>query len=103
MHLPKTGPLRCPGCHRSSLSVRHRLLVAIRAKARCPACGVAIRFGLLPRIVHTVFGDAVLLAGVVGALVWQAPVLRSAASGTWLTLALLLPIQPDPSESAPQH
>ena len=35
-----------------------------------------------------------------GWLVWQAPVLLTAASGTWLTLALLLPIQPDPSECA---
>lgn len=95
--------MRCPGCDQQSLSFRHRLRVAIRAKSRCPACGVAIRFGLLPRIVHSIFGDALLVAGVVGALYFQAPVLLTAASGSWLSLALLLPIQPDPDEPAPDH
>jgi len=68
------------------------LAVALRMQAECPACGVAVRFGLWPRIVHTLLGDAVLVAGTVGAFVWQAPSLVPLAGTSWLSLSLLLPL-----------
>ncbi len=87
--------LRCPGCHQNALRSRHRLLTAVRAQSRCPACGIAIRFGFWPRLIHSLFGDAVLLGGVVGAFLWQAPFLLPLAASSWLSLALFLPVQPD--------
>jgi Zn ribbon nucleic-acid-binding protein len=93
--LQEISGLVCPGCNQNSLKKRHRLLVAVRAQARCPACGIAIRFGFWPRVVHSLFGDALLLAGFIGALLWQAPFVLLLASTSWLSLALLLPVDSD--------
>ncbi len=90
--------MRCPGCHGNTLGARYRLLAALRVQARCPGCGVAIRFGSWPRLVHSIFGDALLLGGMVGAFLWQAPVLFPLAAGSWLSLALLLPVQLAPKD-----
>lgn len=84
---------RCPGCRENALRVRDRVRVAARANARCPACGIAIRFGTWPRIVHTLFGDAMLLGGLLGGFILQAPFFLFLASGSWLSLALLLPVE----------
>ena len=86
----------CPGCGRPELELRQRLFVAARRQVTCPACGAAIRFGFWPRVVHTVFGDALLLGGIAGALFFQAPFLVPLSSGSWLILALLLPIEARP-------
>jgi len=72
--------------------------VGVRARARCPACGIAIRFGFWPRLIHSIFGDLVLIAGFLGALFWQAPFILVAASTSWISLALFLPIEPAPLE-----
>jgi len=85
--------LQCPGCHQNSLSVRDRLSVALRMQVECPACGVAVRFGLWPRVVHSLLGDAVLVGGIVGAFVWQAPSLVPLAATSWVSLSLLLPLE----------
>ena len=66
--------------------------MALRAHAESPACGAAIRFGFWPRLVHTIFGDALLLAGLASAFLWQAPFLAPLAASSWLSLALFLPL-----------
>lgn len=83
----------CPGCRSNRLSIHRRLLVAARASARCPACGVTIRFGRLPRIIHTVFGDALLVSGAIGSFAWGAPILLLLSGGIWTVLALTLPVE----------
>jgi hypothetical protein len=90
----RENAVQCPGCCQNSLSVRHRLWIAARAGASCPACGVAIRLGFWPRVAQTLFGEGLLLLGVVGAFALQAPFLIALASGSWLSLALLLPAEP---------
>jgi len=85
------------------LSARHRLLVAVRAQARCPACGVSIRFGFWPRLVHTLFGDAVVLSGFVAGLWLKSPLLLPLAASSWFSLALFLPIQPDHEDPSIDH
>jgi hypothetical protein len=90
--------MHCPGCRASTLSVKDRLLIALRAEVRCPACGVAIRFGLGPRILHSIFGDAFLIAGAIGAFMWRAPFVMMLACASWLSLSLLLPIEPDSND-----
>ena len=91
--------MRCPGCTQNVVTLGSRLRVAMRVQTRCPACGVAIRFGFWPRLVHSLFGDAMLLGGIAGALFWQAPFLMPLAAGSWLTLALLLPVEPGPKSA----
>ena len=88
--------MRCPSCDENALSVRQRLLVAARAQSQCPACGVAIRFGFWPRLVHVLLGDAILVVGAIGAYVWDAPFLVPLALGSWLSLAVLLPVEAGP-------
>lgn len=98
--------MHCPGCDEDSLRVRQRVLVAARAQVRCPACGVAIRFGFWPRAIQSLFGEVFLLAGFLSALLYQSPFLLPLAAGSWLSLALLLPVQParhdrDPGSGRP--
>ena len=84
--------MQCPGCGQPAVRVRDRLLAAARAEARCPACGVVIRFGFWPRLAHVVFGDLLLLAGVGAAFYWQAPFFVVLSAGSWISLAVLLPL-----------
>jgi len=86
--------VRCPGCDEDALRLRDRLRVAARAQVYCPACGVAIRLGFWPRIVHLVFGDAVVIAGFVGAFVLQSPLVLGLASSSWIVAAMVVPIRP---------
>lgn len=86
--------MRCPACEKQTLKVRDRLRVAARAQVRCPACGVAIRLGFWPRLVHLLLGDAVLVGGFVGALALQSPLVLGLASTSWVVVALIVPIQP---------
>jgi len=95
--------MRCPGCGEDSLSGKDRLRVALRAQTRCPACGIAIHFGFWPRLVHSLFGDAALLTGAAGAFFWEAPFLLPLAASSWVSLALLLPIEPDRSAPNTRH
>jgi len=86
--------MKCPGCHEHRLALHQRLLVAARASTRCPGCGVTIRFGRLPRIIHTIFGDALLVTGAIGSFAWGAPILLLLSGGIWTVLALTLPVEP---------
>ena len=61
--------------------------------------GVTIRFGRLPRIIHSIFGDALLVAGAIGAVAWGAPTLLLLSGGIWSVLALVLPIEAAEHES----
>lgn len=90
--------MQCPACCQNSLGVRQRLRIAARAQSRCPACGIAIRFGFWPRLFQTLFGEAFLLLAVAGTFFWQAPIVVVLATSSWLSLALLLPVQPDPRD-----
>lgn len=85
--------MECPGCQRDRLAIAHRLRVAARMSASCPACGITIRFGRLPRIIHSIFGDALLVTGAVGSFVWNAPMLLILSGGVWSVLALTLPLE----------
>lgn len=85
--------MNCPGCHEHRLALHQRLLVAVRASTGCPGCGVTIRFGRLPRIIHSVFGDALLITGAIGSFAWGTPILLLLSGGIWTGLALTLPVE----------
>jgi hypothetical protein len=48
--------------------------------------------------VQTLFGEGLLLLGLVGAFAWQAPILVVLATGSWVSFALLLPTRVEDSQ-----
>jgi hypothetical protein len=60
-------------------------------------CGVQVRLTGWPRRLHTLTGDLSLVAGLALAFLWMAPWPVAVAIGWWTTLALVLPLSPDPN------
>lgn len=100
--------MQCPSCQVARVPLRAKVLVAARASYECPACGATLRFQRLPRTVHTIFGDGMLLLGAAGALFLGAPILLLLSGGVWTVLALTLPLgataaRESHESSAPSH
>ena len=84
--------MECPGCHENRIPLHAKLRVAARRSVSCPACGATLRFQRLPRMVHAIVGDGLLLAGAAGSLLLQAPIWLLLSGGVWTILALSLPL-----------
>jgi len=87
--------VRCPACDASALGARHKLLAALRAQVRCPACGAGLRFGWGA---HGAIAVVELVAGGTGAWLairYQQPALLLVAFASGLLVSLPLAIDVD--------
>jgi hypothetical protein len=80
----------------AAIPLSSRLRLAARRNVACPACGISLRFGSWPRVVHVIFGDLAIAGGFVASVLLGMPVLFFLALGSWGLLAAALPIETRP-------